>query len=378
MEAFKLELHKLYEPSRGTFTVQPLSSTFARAEKSTDCNDNDDDNDDDDTTPGAIQVLPLSLSSPTPVLRDAVAVTSHESVRSSDSESERPGVAGAHSLLRPQAVIVEVLSPKKRSLPTSSSIGANERLQSASGGSVALIDASTASRSTSHPCCAHASAASETSVPTEIVVQQPRLKKPRVHNDSSSALGPNDALRDCMRSTEWSLAEMRTQRTQFFAEEVEDERERRARQSRLKVPATCSAGGDDAGDSVDNAVAAAALQRVLKKDDFQRMRVLGQFNLGFIIGQLDTDLFIVDQHASDEKFTFETLQQTTVLHQQPLVRALQLELTAGEEMIVADHLDVFAKNGFTFRVDKNAPATKKLQLLSLPFTKHTQFGVEGE
>jgi DNA mismatch repair protein PMS2 len=32
------------------------------------------------------------------------------------------------------------------------------------------------------------------------------------------------------------------------------------------------------------------------------MKVLGQFNLGFIIARLEDDLFILDQHACDEKF----------------------------------------------------------------------------
>ena len=32
------------------------------------------------------------------------------------------------------------------------------------------------------------------------------------------------------------------------------------------------------------------------------MSVLGQFNLGFIIAQLDQDLYILDQHACDEKY----------------------------------------------------------------------------
>ena len=33
-----------------------------------------------------------------------------------------------------------------------------------------------------------------------------------------------------------------------------------------------------------------------------------QFNLGFIIAGKDDDLFIIDQHATDEKFNFERLQ----------------------------------------------------------------------
>jgi DNA mismatch repair protein PMS2 len=50
------------------------------------------------------------------------------------------------------------------------------------------------------------------------------------------------------------------------------------------------------------------LERVFCKADFAAMRPAGQFNLGFIIARLGRDLFIVDQHASDEKSTFERLQ----------------------------------------------------------------------
>lgn len=50
------------------------------------------------------------------------------------------------------------------------------------------------------------------------------------------------------------------------------------------------------------------------------MRVVGQFNLGFMICLLGSDLFILDQHACDEKYNFEVLQKTTTIHQQPLVR----------------------------------------------------------
>lgn len=193
---------------------------------------------------------------------------------------------------------------------------------------------------------------------------------------------PRAAIAEMQETNTWSFEEMKRQRQAFFTEQVQEEQDRQQHASkRAKVPAICSAAppSQDASDSstIDDA-AAAALQRVLKKEDFQRMQVLGQFNLGFIIGKLDSDLFIIDQHASDEKYNYETLQRTTVMHQQPLVRPLPLELTAGEEMVVIDYLDVFAKNGFTFQVDPNAPATRKLKLLSLPFSKHTQFGTEGE
>jgi DNA mismatch repair protein PMS2 len=78
--------------------------------------------------------------------------------------------------------------------------------------------------------------------------------------------------------------------------------------------------------------AAAALSRVIDKEDFKTMIPIGQFNKGFIIARrrrssggssqagVPDDLFIVDQHASDEKYNFERLQQTTRVESQRLIR----------------------------------------------------------
>lgn len=52
---------------------------------------------------------------------------------------------------------------------------------------------------------------------------------------------------------------------------------------------------------------------------FAEMEILGQFNLGFIVTKLKEDLFLVDQHAADEKYNFEMLQQHTVLQAQRLI-----------------------------------------------------------
>ena len=48
------------------------------------------------------------------------------------------------------------------------------------------------------------------------------------------------------------------------------------------------------------------------------MEILGQFNLGFIIAKLDNDLFIIDQHASDEKFN-QGQQRNTKIKSQRLI-----------------------------------------------------------
>lgn len=51
----------------------------------------------------------------------------------------------------------------------------------------------------------------------------------------------------------------------------------------------------------DELTSTARLAHIISKEDFQRMDVLGQFNLGFIIARLRTpetqELFIIDQHA---------------------------------------------------------------------------------
>lgn len=75
----------------------------------------------------------------------------------------------------------------------------------------------------------------------------------------------------------------------------------------------------------DPSRAETALSRVIQKQDFERMQVLGQFNLGFIVAALDDhDLFVIDQHASDEKYNFETLQATTIIQGQRLFQQVSL------------------------------------------------------
>ena len=83
----------------------------------------------------------------------------------------------------------------------------------------------------------------------------------------------------------------------------------------------------------DDKAAEAALSRVIDKRDFGIMDIVGQFNRGFIVtrrtqaatatdtcGMVMDDLFIIDQHAADEKYNFETLQQTTKINSQRLLK----------------------------------------------------------
>lgn len=120
------------------------------------------------------------------------------------------------------------------------------------------------------------------------------------------------------------------------------------------------------------------LCRVLKKSDFLKMRVLGQFNLGFIIAQLNGDLYILDQHSCDEKFKFETLQKTTTIHQQPLIMPLKVEVSAAEELVIMDNLPIFEANGFKLNIDKSDTAVpgSRIYLEAIPYSKSTKFGID--
>lgn len=117
------------------------------------------------------------------------------------------------------------------------------------------------------------------------------------------------------------------------------------------------------------------LERLFKKEDFTRMKVIGQFNLGFIIGRLDQDLFIVDQHAADEKYNFERLSQSTILNQQPLLQPLKMELSPEEEIVISIHNDTFRRNGFLLEEDLCAPPGHRFKLKAVPFSKNITFGI---
>lgn len=111
--------------------------------------------------------------------------------------------------------------------------------------------------------------------------------------------------------------------------------EARSRGASSPIPPREIAGD---GGGLDDENAAESLSRVLSKEDFLSMEVLGQFNLGFIIarrrkqGEVPAgpssdaadmdDLFIIDQHAADEKYNFETLQLTTKIESQKLYRCV--------------------------------------------------------
>jgi len=159
---------------------------------------------------------------------------------------------------------------------------------------------------------------------------------------------------------------------------------------------TSQPGKVDGGLEAEDAEAKLALK--ISKSDFGKMRIIGQFNLGFILAVReaassqqkdesnrkedlenndDDELFIIDQHASDEKYNFERLQASTVVQSQRLVQPKTLELTAVEEEIIIEHVSALERNGFSVRVDQSGdkPVGSRCELLSLPLSRETTFSL---
>ncbi|KAK6106948.1 DNA mismatch repair protein MutL family protein [Brugia pahangi] len=127
---------------------------------------------------------------------------------------------------------------------------------------------------------------------------------------------------------------------------------------------------------VDNPeIAENELAAYITKKDFECMEILGQFNKGFIIVRLNDDLFIIDQHASDEKYNFERFQKKARIQTQHLLSPRILDLGVVKEAILRDNIDIFNYNGFEFQFDDEGLVGKRALLTAIPVLQSWQFSI---
>lgn len=135
-------------------------------------------------------------------------------------------------------------------------------------------------------------------------------------------------------------------------------------------------------DNIDQADAEERLSLTVSKSDFAQMSIVGQFNLGFVLAirppnnsVTSSDLFIIDQHAADEKYNFERYSNSLALEPQRLAQPKQLYLTAIDEEIVLEHTTALTANGFLIDTDTSgeSPVGTRCKLLALPMSKETTF-----
>ncbi|KAK6588528.1 DNA mismatch repair [Cryptosporidium xiaoi] len=110
-----------------------------------------------------------------------------------------------------------------------------------------------------------------------------------------------------------------------------------------------------------------------EKELFNDLDIIGQFNKGFILTKLAVleskllHIFIIDQHASDEKARFESLNKDfSHLQTQQLISPLSIRLTPSQEQSVLNYRDIFENNGFRFVFNNSLDLGSRVQLTHLP------------
>ena len=105
------------------------------------------------------------------------------------------------------------------------------------------------------------------------------------------------------------------------------------------------------------------------KEMFRGMEVVGQFNNGFIVTRLNPQspqLFLVDQHAANEKFLFEQYYRNMTINVQTLLAPKRLKISPVMEQAITENEEAFAFNGFRISVDETDVPGSRILLHSLP------------
>ncbi|EDR29212.1 DNA mismatch repair protein pms2, putative [Entamoeba dispar SAW760] len=117
------------------------------------------------------------------------------------------------------------------------------------------------------------------------------------------------------------------------------------------------------------------IPRKMKKTTLEEIEIIGQFNKGFIIGKLGYDLYIIDQHAADEIYNYETLLKKDKLSVQTLISPLQVTMSCDDEIFVQENIELFTQFGFEviFREDKEV--TQRVFLTKVYHRGKNFFGI---
>ncbi len=125
-----------------------------------------------------------------------------------------------------------------------------------------------------------------------------------------------------------------------------------------------------------------------------RLFLIGQFNLGFLVCILkkgtSNQIFIIDQHAADEKFNYESLMRDFKPASQKLVqyiellwfkiqifRPLNIFLSGTRASILRENIEIIEKNGFKVALSNDRESFQNARITSLPIAKNNTFGEDG-
>ena len=55
-----------------------------------------------------------------------------------------------------------------------------------------------------------------------------------------------------------------------------------------------------------------------------------------------------------------------------------LELTAADELVALENMEVLQQNGFEVVLEEDQPAGRRLKLMAQPVNKNTEFDIQGK
>ena len=94
--------------------------------------------------------------------------------------------------------------------------------------------------------------------------------------------------------------------------------------------------------------------KTIEKEDFKKMKVIGQFNKGFIITELNKYLFIIDQHAADEKVNYETLLNNLTITRQPTISPIKIDMfSIAEKNTIYCQKELYSQLGFNIHKERD-------------------------
>lgn len=102
---------------------------------------------------------------------------------------------------------------------------------------------------------------------------------------------------------------------------------------------------DENNDNTNNVV-----NEIKREAKFPPLRIIGQYNKTYVIGEYDEVLYLIDQHAAHEKILFEKYLKAIENGEivvQPLLIPSILELTADDFCYYEENKEVFKTAGFT-------------------------------
>lgn len=120
----------------------------------------------------------------------------------------------------------------------------------------------------------------------------------------------------------------------------------------------------------------------LSKAQIAQMKVIGQFNHGFILASLpkgpQLELYIIDQHAADEKYNFERLFSTFNPKIQRLIAPINLSLSLSEEHYCQIHQKALLACGFHLNFQEQAVPGKRFSLTASAIFEGSIFDSNGK